>query len=392
MFVVTLRKDTMTTAPDSTEKPNQATTATNPTIFGSWRVAGLMSGTSLDGVDLAICRFTLEPGQPVAWALEHFAMTPFAPALRAQLVALAAEDAPAVLWLETARAFALANAEVVKGVGGELDLVCTSGQTIHHRPASGWTAQLDSPAHLHAALGGIPVVADLRALDVALGGQGAPLVPLADRDLFPAHPACLNLGGFSNISIARDGRMTARDVAPCNMLLNTLTEQLFDKPFDPDGALARAGQVDEEMAAQLVRAFNAERPEASLSREWFEAAVPPILQAERFARRLSPHDQLATATAAAARVTAEATAGLQTHITGGGARNATLLGAMRAINPNIVLPEDDRLIDAKEAVAWAYLGLRRALGLPNTLPEVTGASGDLPGGAIWGGSVYLRGR
>lgn len=382
----------MTSPPDSSHEPNPATTLTNPGISGSWRVAGLMSGTSLDGIDVAVCRFTLEPGQPVAWALEHFVMAPFAPALRSQLVALSAEDAPAVSWLQTARAFALANAEVVKGVGEGLDLVCSSGQTIHHRPAHGWTAQLDSPAHLHAALGGIPVVADLRALDVALGGQGAPLVPLADRDLFPAHPACLNLGGFSNISISRAGGMTAQDISPCNMLLNTLTERHFDKPFDPDGTYARGGTIHEGWATELMAAFRAERPEASLSREWFEATITPILQDGTFAHALSPHDMLATATAAVARVTAEATAGLRTLVTGGGARNTTLLEAMRAINPLIVLPEDDRLIDAKEAVAWAYLGLRRALGLPNTLPEVTGATRDLPGGAIWGGSVYLRGR
>jgi anhydro-N-acetylmuramic acid kinase len=369
-------KDTMTDSPEPTP-------ISNPAISGSWRVAGLMSGTSLDGIDVAICRFTLQPGEPVAWALEHFAMTPFAPALRAQLVDLSAESAPAVMWLETARAFALATAEAVKGVGGELDLVCSSGQTIHHRPTRGWTAQLDSPAHLHAALGGIPVVADLRALDVALGGQGAPLVPLADRDLFPGFEACLNLGGFSNISAEVNGGRAARDIGPCNMLLNALTERHFGEHFDRDGALAGAGTINDAAVQQLLQAFAGGKSSLSLSREWFEAQIAPILTSSSFAA-MSPLDQLATATAAVARWTAAATGHRRTLVTGGGARNATLLGQMRAHNPNLVLPEDDRLVDAKEAVAWAYLGLRRALGLPNTLPAVTGAREDLPGGALWG--------
>lgn len=356
--------------------------------FGTWRVAGLMSGTSLDGLDVAICRFDITAaGRLDNWQLEHFSMTPFEPALRAQLTALADEQASAVVWHEVARAFALANAEAVSKAlaeaGGHLDLVCSSGQTIHHRPAHGWTAQLDSPAHLHAALGGVPVVADLRALDVALGGQGAPLVPLADRDLFSGFSGCLNLGGFSNISFDDAGRRVAFDVGPCNMLLNHLAALHFGVPYDVDGERASAGRVAEGVAADLAQCINRQRRGESWSREGFEDQIQPFLARPPFAR-LSGVDQLATATRAVALSLSNLDGGPRVLVTGGGARNATLMAHLARLQPTWVVPADERLIDAKEALAWGYLGLRRALGLPNTLREVTGARQALPGGAMWG--------
>lgn len=345
---------------------------------GTFRVAGLMSGTSLDGLDVAICAFSGDG----TWALEAFETVDFPAELRAAFEAM--PQALTADWFRVGRAFALFAADAVQQVcgAGALDLVVSSGQTIHHQPHAGWTAQLDSPAHLHAALGGIPVVADLRALDVALGGQGAPLVPLADRDLFPSHEACLNLGGFANLSYTSpDGSRLAFDAGPCNLLINHLTGQHFGLPMDRDGAIARSGLVDDLLLeALLALPYHAIAPPKSLGREWLEAEVLPLFSG----RTNSPADRLATATEYVASTVAHALGGRSTLATGGGARNVFLMERIAEAGVPLERPEDDRLIDAKEAVAFGWLGLLRALNLPNTLPSATGARTASSSGALWG--------
>lgn len=348
-----------------------------PHFEGTFRVAGLMSGTSLDGLDVAICEFSGDG----SWALEAFETVDFPAELRAEL-----EEMPQALtadWFRVGRGFALFAADAVQQVfEGRLDLVVSSGQTIHHQPHASWTAQLDSPAHLHAALGGIPVVADLRALDVALGGQGAPLVPLADRDLFPAYEACLNLGGFANISFtSKEGNRIAFDIVPCNLLLNDLARQHFGLSLDRDGAIARNGEPDADLLNDLLaNPFHAADPPKSLGREWLEAEVRPLFACSS----LSPADLLATATEYIATTISHAIAGRSTLATGGGARNTFLIERIAAAGGLVEFPADERLIDAKEAVAFGWLGLLRALNLPNTLPSATGAREASSSGALWG--------
>lgn len=361
----------MTTSPEPDLNPKAH-------FEGTFRVAGLMSGTSLDGLDVAICEFS----GGGAWALEAFETVDFPADLRAALEAM--PQALTADWFGVGRAFALFAADAVQQVcgGASLDLVVSSGQTIHHQPHAGWTAQLDNPAHLHAALGGIPVVADLRALDVALGGQGAPLVPLADRDLFPAHQACLNLGGFANLSYASpDGDRLAFDIGPCNLLINHLTRQHFGVALDRDGAIARSGNSNAQLLdALLALPFHAADPPKSLGREWLETEVLPLFERNT----LPPVDLLASATEYVATTVAQALGGRSTLATGGGARNAFLMERIAAEGGTLVRPEDDRLIDAKEAVAFGWLGLLRALNLPNTLPSATGARIASSSGALWG--------
>lgn len=360
----------MTTSPETDLNPKAH-------FEGTFRVAGLMSGTSLDGLDVAICKFSGDG----SWALEAFETIDFPPELRAALEAL--PQGGTADWFGVGRTFALFAADAVRKVfDGRLDLVVSSGQTIHHQPHAGWTAQVDSPAHLHAALGGIPVVADLRALDVALGGQGAPLVPLADRDLFPAQEACLNLGGFANLSYTGSkGDRIAYDIGPCNLLINHLTRQHLGLPLDRDGAIARSGEVNAPLLkALLALPFHAAEPPKSLGREWLETEVLPLFAGSP----LPPADLLATATEYVATTVVQALVGRSALATGGGAWNAFLMERIAASGVPIERPEDERLIDAKEAVAFGWLGLLRALNLPNTLPSATGARIASSSGALWG--------
>lgn len=369
----------MTASPESNDFPND--------LSKPWCVVGLMSGTSLDGVDVAICHFSGVLTQAVKWELVHFQTIDYPVALKKSLTALTQDAATAVLWHQVAQQYAQFNAQGVVDVLAEVglgtadvDLVCSSGQTLHHRPDQGWTAQLDSPAHLHGGLDAVPVVADLRALDVALGGQGAPLVPLADRDLFPAFEACLNLGGFSNISSADD----AKDIGPCNLLLNHLAAKHWGLPFDAGGHWAAQGIPHLEAVELLLsKGMHGRSLPKSLSREWLESVFLPVLDAPVFAN-LKPEDQMATAVAFIARTLAEACADRETLVTGGGAHNSTLWKYATGLGLKWYLPSDGRLVDGKEAVAWAYLGLLRALGHPNVLTSVTGAATALPGGSLWG--------
>ncbi|MGB1074828.1 MAG: anhydro-N-acetylmuramic acid kinase [Flavobacteriales bacterium] len=346
-----------------------------------------MSGTSLDGVDVAICHFADVLSDAVKWELVHFQTIEYPAALKQSLAALTHDSATAVFWHEVAQRYAHFNAQGVSAVlaevglrTAEVDLVSSSGQTLHHRPDQGWTAQLDSPAHLHGALDAVPVVADLRALDVALGGQGAPLVPLADRDLFPAFEACLNLGGFSNIS-SEEG---AKDIGPCNLLLNHLAAKHWDLPFDSNGHWAAQGTPHHGAVEVLFeRGMHGSPLPKSLSREWLESVFLPVLDVPVFAG-LKPEDQMATAVFFVARTLAEACADRETLVTGGGAHNSTLWNFATGLGSRWHLPTDARLVDGKEAVAWAYLGLLRALGHPNVLTSVTGAAAALPGGSLWG--------
>ena len=353
----------------------------------SYRTVGLMSGTSLDGLDIAVSRFRRRADGGWEGDLEHFVCEPFPEEWAVRLAAL--PEASAEEWCAAAAAWSTWCGDRVRmrvDLSG-VDLVAFHGQTVFHRPADRWTGQLASGAHLHCALGGVPVVCDFRSLDVAAGGQGAPLVPVADALLFADVPACLNLGGFANISMsAQDGRRIAWDIGPCNLLLNTLASRL-GAPYDRDGAWAAAGTWHPALydAWCALPYFSTPAPK-SLGREWLAAEVLPRIPAD-----LSPQDALATAARFIATAIRRDAGGARTLLTGGGAHNAHLVALLTApAAPGLGGPPLEAqlparaLIDGKEAHAFGFLGLLRALGEPNAWPSVTGAVAPTVGGALWG--------
>ena len=356
----------------------------------------MMSGTSLDGLDAAISTFEYVPGGEDGtrgtWSgtLDAFHSWPFPPAWRQRLEGL--QVASALEWQRTAAEWSRWCGELVRGRWDLQGVVVAGfhGQTVFHQPEAGFTAQLASGAHLHAALGGIPVVCDFRSLDVALGGQGAPLVPLVDALLFGGEQACLNLGGFSNISYTGpDGKRWAWDVGPCNLLLNTLARRLGAE-MDRDGAWAAQGQVDLQRWERLMALpYHAGTGPRSLGREWLEEQVFPMFPAG--GRDQEVRNDLATAVHYIASTVRQAAAGRSTWITGGGAHNAFLLDRLAAppgpalTGPPVpIVPASPAMIDGKEAHAFGFLALRRALGLATSWPEVTGARMASCGGALWG--------
>ena len=355
-----------------------------------WHALGLMSGTSVDGLDVASVQL-YQDAQTKAWSfsMNAFVTLPYPEALRDQLwhaMSLGAED---LMRLDTAWAQWTAK-EVeswMKGTGvPPPDVIGSHGHTVFHRPDEGWTCQIGHGAVLHARLG-VPVVSDLRSLDVAMGGQGAPLVPLADQMLFGDWDVALNLGGFANLSMDdATGSRVAWDVAPANLLLNRLV-QTVGLDMDRDGTMAAEGSaLPDLLKTWQGLPFHAQAAPKSLGREWLEQEVWPYTEQALQAHSLN--DVLATAVAYASwAVARDVPSGSRVLVTGGGACNPTLMAALRqaTLGRDVTwhVPEDT-LVHGKEALVFAWLGLLRWLGQPNALPTVTGARLATSGGALWG--------
>jgi anhydro-N-acetylmuramic acid kinase len=342
-----------------------------------------MSGSSLDGIDLACCEFSFEQGNWNYRILEAETY-PYPPLLLKKLQQAIQWARPALdrLDRETGSYFASVLNQFHAHHSLEPDLISSHGHTIFHDPANRITLQVGD-GRLMADATGITVVNDFRSEDVALGGQGAPLVPVGDKLLFEKYQACLNLGGFVNISFEKDNcQRIAYDIGPANMALNWLANQ-DGKPYDQEGSLARTGQVDTHLLDALnnLEYYSMPAPK-SLGKEWFYEEFKPLLE-----NSIIPlNDKMATVVEHVAVQTGKGI--LQSGIgdvlvTGGGAFNTYLIERIRKQTmANLVLP-DRQLIEFKEAMIFALLGLLRILGEVNCLSSVTGGPRDLCAGHIY---------
>ncbi len=345
-------------------------------------VVGLMSGTSLDGLDLCCVSFDYDG----TWRYRI---------LKAESVDYPAElrEKLASAQTMTALEYARLHSDYGLFLGEQVrdflqrnhlkaDLIASHGQTIFHQPSVRFTAQIGSGAGI-AAVTGIDTVCDFRTTDVALGGQGAPLVPIGDAVLFGEYDACLNLGGFSNISYAEGNKRLAYDISPVNYVLNHYAGRR-GLPYDRDGALARGGKMDHTLLDQLNSLpFYTQNGPKSLGREWVEAEVYPLIEA----RNLCVEDVLATFVEHVAMQIARHVRQGRVLVTGGGARNVYLIERMQARAPQVryVVP-DAMTIDFKEALIFALLGALYAADCPNCLATVTGAARDNIGGCLYKGN------
>ncbi len=340
-----------------------------------------MSGSSLDGIDLALCDFREENGK-VMHEVIACTSAAFPEALFARLLHISTSSA--LTLAETHVGLGRFIGESVRGflhANGPAELVASHGHTAFHQPEKGFTAQIGSGADI-AALTGLPTVVDFRSKDVALGGQGAPLVPIGERDLFTGFDGYINLGGIANISIHRGGQVTGTDVCFCNQPLNYLAA-LLGKSYDPGGTIARSGKLEEG----LLVCFGdmpclAGKPPFTLGREQFERDMVALLHEDS----IGVPDRLATAVEHVAKRLAtllNKEAVTRCLVTGGGAFNAFLLERMRAhVNAELVVP-DERTVAFKEAIIFAYLGWLRWHARPNALASVTGSRRDNVGGALY---------
>ncbi|MBM3487270.1 MAG: anhydro-N-acetylmuramic acid kinase [Alphaproteobacteria bacterium] len=352
------------------------------------RAVGLMSGTSMDGIDAALIE---TDGVAVARTGVH-RTTPYDPAFRARLAAILGEgadaDAVAAVEAELTRRHAEAVAGLLAAAGlaaAGIDLVGFHGHTIFHRPRTRTTRQIGDSAALARATG-IDVIGDFRLADVAAGGEGAPFVPLYHAALAAtlARPlAVLNLGGVGNLTwIGADGRILAFDTGPANALLDDWTLRHTGRPYDEGGRLAAAGTVDPaRLAALTAHAYFARRPPKSLDRTDFGLDAVAGLGAADGAATLAAFTVQCVA-AARAHLPAPARRWL---VTGGGRLNPVLVQGLRdalgvAVDPVEAEGWDG---DALEAEAFAFLAVRSRLGLPLSLPETTGVPRPMPGGRLY---------
>ncbi len=364
------------------------------------RYLGLMSGTSLDGVDAALVQ--VEEGDRLGARLEAFLSLPYEPKQR-QAIRAALRGGPAELCrlnFELGRWFALAARRLLVEAGlgpGEIAAVGSHGQTVWHEPPSrgraGSTLQLGEPAVIAEELG-VRVISDFRTRDVAAGGQGAPLVPAVERLLFSLPEdwrALQNIGGIANLTLLppenSDRDVIAFDTGPGVAVIDAVVEMVSDgaERFDLDGRRAAAGTPCEELLDELLHdSYFGEPPPKSTGRERYGDTYAGQLVERARGLRLTGEDTIATATALTARTIA---AGYRLRadvqpadcvVSGGGARNATLMGMLaRELQP---VPVTDLSAlgwdpDAKEAAAFAILAHLFLRGRPGNLPSATGAAG-----------------
>jgi len=350
-----------------------------------YSVIGLMSGTSLDGLDIAYCTFKSNKGkwqysikcaETIKYSKEWFQKLKEAHHYGGEKLLQIHSEYGEFLGKKVLD-FIRKNKLIT------IDLVSSHGHTVFHNPENGFTFQLGNGASL-AATCGITSVCDFRILDVALKGQGAPLVPIGDRLLFPEYDFCLNLGGFSNISYEVKGNRIAFDICPVNTALNYLAETR-GKAFDRGGAIAKSGRINKELLVKLNKLdYYQKKKSKSLGREWLQKYFLPVLNSSN----ISIEDKLATVTEHIAYQISQVILSVDKKgkilITGGGAKNSFLILKLKEKlrGSQIIIPEQS-LVDFKEALVFAFLGILRMEQKINTLCSVTGASKDSSGGVVF---------
>lgn len=343
-----------------------------------YNVVGLMSGTSLDGLDIAHCRFWWEEGWN--YKVETAETLHYTDEWQKVLSTIHKGSGTelAAAHAGYGKLLGASAAAFISKHGLRPDFISSHGHTIFHQPNAGYTFQLGDGAAL-AAESGLPVIADFRTADVALGGQGAPLVPIGDRLLFSEFDFCLNLGGIANISFEYEGKRIAFDSCVCNLALNRLA-RLGGKDYDAGGALAKSGTVNEKLLSQLESdEYLQKKFPKSLGREDLERTVFPLLDNSS----LSVEDRMATVSEFIARQIAALANNGKMLVSGGGALNTFLLDRIRHHSKASIVVPETLLIEFKEALVFAFLGLLRWRNENNCLASVTGASRDHSGGAIF---------
>lgn len=359
----------------------------------SFFVIGVMSGTSLDGVDISYCEL---------WKSNHkwhykiiLAQTiSYEKTWKNRLQQLIYQDAMTYVQTDVEYGHLLGKVihNFVHKNNLDVDFISSHGHTIFHQPQKGFTSQIGQGACIYAETS-IPVISDFRTVDVAFGGQGAPFVPIGDSLLFNEYDFCLNLGGIANISFEKDGKQHAFDTCPMNMPLNLLIEHL-NLEYDDKGNLARKGDYVQSLFDELNNLdFYKNRGPKSLGKEWVDAIFMQLVNSFS----ISLEDKLCTIchhiayqlneTIKSSGITKES----QLLITGGGAYHSFFIEVLENYLPTsvkIVLP-NSLLINYKEALIFAFLGILRIQNENNVLSEVTGASQNSVNGAIYGNFTYL---
>ncbi|MCB2195894.1 MAG: anhydro-N-acetylmuramic acid kinase [Bacteroidetes bacterium] len=346
----------------------------------TYKAIGLMSGTSLDGLDIVYCHFTYTK----SWQYKIVDCTAleYSKEWKAKLGGASDLNGKDLTLLHKQYGEFLGKTiyKFIQDRNIEVDFIASHGHTVFHQPDKKLTLQIGD-GHEIAVNSGVTTICDFRSLDVALGGQGAPLVPIGDQLLFSDYDYCLNLGGFANISFEENNTRYAYDICPVNIILNYLTRKT-GHDFDKNGALGLLGKTNTELLQKLnaLDYYKKSYPK-TLGREWLEAEILPLLNETE----LSVHDKLRTLYEHIAIQISQSISkkDFKVFITGGGAYNKLLVNLIKQkISSEIVIP-DKNLIDYKEALIFALLGVLKMEEQVNCLASVTGASKDSCGGVVY---------
>lgn len=343
-----------------------------------------MSGTSLDGVDVAQVVFTNDNGK---WNFEikDAETIPYNDSWVRQLKQAVDYDAQQLKQLDvdyTELLGTIINSFTRKYNLTAIDAVCSHGHTIIHKPHLGITLQIGNLPRI-AQITGVKTICDFRVQDVQLGGQGAPLVPIGDRLLFSDYDACLNLGGFSNISFEKAGHRLAYDICPVNTVLNHYANRL-GLDYDDGGKIAAANAINQDLLNELdALEFYAQPFPKSLGFEFVKDKVLPLMHNHS----ITPGGALATFTEHVAIQISNVVKTTEVDsllVTGGGAYNTYLINRLREQLPATLIEiPDDKTIQYKEALIFALLGVLKMRGDINVLASVTGASHDHSSGNVY---------
>lgn len=344
-----------------------------------FQAIGLMSGTSLDGLDICFAKFEKQK----AWDFEIIKAEtiPYPKALEDQLknsIYLSPEE---LLELNSEYGFYLGKTVknfIEKHQLQHIDLIASHGHTVFHQPQKKFTLQIGDGRAIKIETG-LPVIYDFRSQDVLMNGNGAPLVPIGDELLFSQYDACLNLGGFSNISLKVNNKRIAFDIAPVNIVLNKFAQEL-NKDFDENGDLAKTGKIHENLLSQLNSLEFYQKPHPkSLGIEWCNENIFPMF------RDVEVIDILATFTEHVAQQISNVFN--KNHLknvlcTGGGTFNQYLIEKIRNKTTTEIIIPPKKLIEYKEALIFAFMGVLRLNNEINVLSSATGSSQDHSSGII----------
>jgi anhydro-N-acetylmuramic acid kinase len=350
--------------------------------INKYKVLGVMSGTSLDGVDLALVQFSKES----QWDFQILTAEtiPYSPewkkklneGLKCSYQELELLDEDYTGYLAT-----IISEFISKHKVEDLDAVCSHGHTIKHEPENGFTLQIGNLPHI-AQLIGTTVICDFRVQDVALEGQGAPLVPIGDELLFSEYNYCLNLGGFANISTKKEGKRIAYDICAVNTVLNYYADKLGFE-FDEAGKIARSGTLIPDLLQQLEQLpFYSKASPKSLGIEWVNTNVFPILKnyEDEFPSILHTYCH---------HIASEIAKNIENNVdykmlvTGGGAFNTFLMELIQQKMETKIHVPSSEIVNFKEAVIFGFLGVLKLREEINVLSSVTGAEYDHCAGLVF---------
>ena len=345
--------------------------------FNKYTVIGVMSGTSLDGIDICKCHFYKHKNW--TYRIENGVTIKYSKKWNKTLNSLHSRDEKFINEINIEYGELIGNEinKFIENNNCDIDFIASHGHTIFHQPEKKITLQIGDGQTI-ANTTNITTISNFRKLDVELNGQGAPLVPIGDLFLFNEYKYCLNLGGFSNLSIKKHDRIIAYDICPVNIILNYLSKKI-NLDYDKDGKIGKSGNVNLDLLHKLNQIDFYKKPyPKSLSREWLENEILSLDEI----KYLKTEDLLATFYEHIGFQIGEKLKDNSVYVSGGGAKNKFLINRIKKYSKSKIIIADQLNLDYKEAIIFGFLGVLKSRNEINCLKDVTGADRDSCSGEI----------